>query len=322
MTEKAVEAFKIKKKYPKSEYFALNGITFTLNAGRILSILGPNGAGKTTLIKILTTQLKKTSGKAKIFGYDLDYQVNKIRPLIGYVGHNAGSSLYIELTGRQNLIYFAGLYGISRKEAFQKISELERYFNVNFLDIKVCYYSWGMRQIVSIMRSLLHDPAIIFLDEPTAGLDIFNSMKLREMIKQYSKMKEKTVVIATHNLYEAEILSDEVIILNKGVLIEHDVIEKIKDKIGYTIFKIKTISNYTNKIIDKLKNENVFLEVLAKENNEIVAYIEKKRKLECLKIIALKLDDLSKYILDFKVVEPSLEDVLKKLLKGEYSLWL
>lgn len=211
----------------KKQFQALKGISFQVNKGEIFGLLGPNGAGKTTTIKILTTLLAPTTGEAKVLGYDAFGEEKKIRPHINFIfGGELG--VYRRLSGRDNLIYFADLYRISKEIMNQRIEELLKLVGLSEkADFKVETYSKGMIQRLQIARGLINDPEVIFLDEPTIGLDPTGAKELREIIKKLSN-KGKTILLTTHYMYEADELCDRIAIIDNGQIIALDTPENLK----------------------------------------------------------------------------------------------
>ncbi len=197
---------------------AVQGITFSVQAGEIFGILGQNGAGKTTTIKMLITLLAPTKGTCKVMGYDCFGQEKKIRPRINFIfGGEYG--VYRRLSARDNLRYFANLYKMDVKEREQRIEELLKLVDLTErADDLVETYSKGMTQRVQIARGLINNPEVIFMDEPTVGLDPLGARMLRDVIR---KLKEdgKTVILTTHYMPEAEELCDHMIILKKGKIV-------------------------------------------------------------------------------------------------------
>lgn len=197
---------------------AVRGITFSVEKGEIFGLLGQNGAGKTTTIKILTTLLAPTSGICKVFGYDTFGQEAKIRNRINFIfGGEMG--VYRRLSARDNLRYFANLYRLNPKEREMRIdSILELVELTDSADRLVETYSKGMTQRLQIARGLINNPDILFMDEPTVGLDPLGAHTLRGIIR---KLKEegRTVLLTTHYLPEAEELCDRMVIINQGKII-------------------------------------------------------------------------------------------------------
>ena len=205
----------IRKTYKKQ--VALNGVNFDLKKGEIHSLLGPNGAGKTTLIKIMATLLIKDSGTVNVLGYDLDTQENEIKHVLGYVGQDTERSAYARLTVRENLRFFGSLRGLSKDYIDEQIAKLGNYFDFNGnIDKQFNALSGGQKQASVIMRALLHDPPVIFLDEPTKGLDVIIAKRIRDFLKDYSQKEGKSLLLTSHIMSEVEELSDRVSLINKG----------------------------------------------------------------------------------------------------------
>ncbi|MET3559103.1 ABC-2 type transport system ATP-binding protein [Streptococcus rupicaprae] len=197
---------------------AVKEVSFDVKRGEIFGLLGQNGAGKSTIIKILSTMLLPTSGQVSILGYDVFKDEAKIRERINFV-FGGERSLYYRLTAEDNLFYFADLYKISRKEQRPLVSELLDLVGLGKVaNRRVETFSKGMKQRLQIARALLNDPEIIFLDEPSIGLDPVGAMELRQLIKEMAA-RGKTVLLTTHYMAEAEELCDRIAIINKGQLI-------------------------------------------------------------------------------------------------------
>ena len=206
---------KVFKKSRNSETVAVEGVSLTVPTGSVLAILGPNGAGKTTLLRILAGLVLPSVGTAQICGLDVIQEEGRARGLVG-VSLGDDRSLYWRLSGRRNLDFFAALHGLSRGEARQRIDELGNLLEIP-LDQSVQANSSGIRQRILIARALLHDPSVLLLDEPTKSLDPASAQGLRSFIRErLARDFGKTVVIATHNLPEAELLGDEIAIMKRG----------------------------------------------------------------------------------------------------------
>jgi len=208
---------------------ALDNVNLKVSKGELFGLLGPNGAGKTTLIKILCTLLFPTSGKAYVNGYDVLKDASKIREIIN-VASGGETPGYGILTVKENLWFFSQLYGIPNRIAKERIDEL-----LEIVDLKdkanerLNKLSSGMKQKLNIARSLLNDPQILFLDEPTLGLDVISAHQIREYIKFWIKEKEnRTIFLTTHYMAEAEELCDRVAIINEGEIIVCDTPENLK----------------------------------------------------------------------------------------------
>lgn len=195
---------------------ALEDVTFSLARGSTLAVLGPNGAGKTTLLKIIATLILPEKGTVRINGLYLDKNEEQIKSSIGLVA-SSERSFYQRLTGRQNLEFFAAMYGLDGKQALERTGELFRLFKVDYQDKRFDFYSAGMRQKFGLMRALLHDPAVLLLDEPTKSLDHAAACDFRCFIKEcLVKKQNKTVLFTTHHMDEATDFADLFMVLRRG----------------------------------------------------------------------------------------------------------
>ena len=196
---------------------ALRSVSLQVPRGSVFGILGPNGAGKTTLFKILGTLILPTSGKVEVLGMDVAREASKVKRVLTYVVAEE-RSLYWRISGRQNLEYFATLYGIPRAAARRRIAELLELLDLgDAADRRVMSYSTGMKQKLALARGLLPDPEVLLLDEPTRSLDPMASMSLWRFIREELVAKRgKTVLVATHNMDEARRQCDRVAILHQG----------------------------------------------------------------------------------------------------------
>ena len=206
---------------------AVRGISFTVSKGEIFGLLGQNGAGKTTTIKMLTTLLAPTSGVCKVFGYDGFGQEKQIRRRINFIfGGEMG--VYRRLSGRDNLRYFANLYLLGTETRERRINEiLELVELTDAADRLAETYSKGMIQRLQIARGLINDPEILFMDEPTVGLDPLGARMLRDIIRKL-RDEGKTVLLTTHYLPEAEELCDRMVILDHGEIVARGTPAEIK----------------------------------------------------------------------------------------------
>lgn len=208
---------------------ALKAISFTIKKGEIFGLLGPNGAGKTTTIKILTTLLAPSSGEARVLGYNCFGNENKIRPKINFI-FGGERSLYWRLSAYDNLQYFGDLYKIPSKILKDRIPILISLVGLDGREHeRVESYSKGMKQRLQIARGLINDPEILFLDEPTIGLDPVGAKDLRNIILSL-KSQNKTILLTTHYMYEADELCDRIAIINQGELLDLDTSLNLKKK--------------------------------------------------------------------------------------------
>ncbi|HTZ62064.1 MAG TPA: ABC transporter ATP-binding protein [Thermoplasmata archaeon] len=210
---------------------ALRGVDLAVEAGAIFGLLGPNGAGKTTLVKILSTLLLPTSGMARVLGHDVVEDTAWLRPRIGLVlGGERG--LYNRINARDNLRYFADLYGIPRAEREARIDEvLARVDLVAAADRRVEEFSRGMKQKLHIARGILHRPQVLFLDEPTIGLDPKSARETRKLVRSLVA-DGVTILLTTHYMFEAEELCPEIAVLSKGRIVARDTVAGLRQLVG------------------------------------------------------------------------------------------
>jgi len=205
---------------------AVNGISFTVQPGEIFGFLGPNGAGKTTTIRILTWRLRPTSGSAKVMGCDVVEQRQQLKPLIGVVFES--QNIYERLSGRENLRFSARLYRVNKRRV-EEVLEQVGLFEKARQPVKD--YSNGMKQRLVIARALLHKPRVLFLDEPTRGLDPNIAREIRDLIAGLAQ-EGKTVLLTTHYMEEADRLSNRIAIIDQGDIVAMDTPEKLKEAHG------------------------------------------------------------------------------------------
>jgi ABC-2 type transport system ATP-binding protein len=196
--------------------------------GEIYGFLGPNGAGKTTAIRMLCTLLSPTSGSASVDGYDVVQQANEVRKRIGLVSEKL--IMYPRLTALENLTFFGSLYGLEKGELRRKSEELIEMVKLTpFKDKLVGGFSSGMKQRINVIRGILHDPDILFLDEPTTGLDPQSTRFVRDLVKEL-RQRGHTIVLTTHIMEEADELSDRVCIIDHGKIMAVDTPQALKDR--------------------------------------------------------------------------------------------
>jgi len=231
-----------KERQIRKELIALEDVSLNVERGELFGLLGPNGAGKTTLIKILTTLLAPTSGLARVAGHDVIKNPDMVRPRINMVS-GGESSGYGLLTVRENLWMFSQFYGLPSKEANERIVELLKLVGLeDRIHTKSSDLSTGLRQKMNIVRGFLTDPDVLFLDEPTLGLDVGASRDVRKLIRGWLDANEsRTLLLTTHYMVEAEELCDRVAIINKGRVLACDTPTNLKrDLHRDAIFEIET----------------------------------------------------------------------------------
>ncbi|MFQ5771063.1 MAG: ABC transporter ATP-binding protein [bacterium] len=195
---------------------AVAGITFTCQPGRIFSLLGPNGAGKTTTLRMIATMLQPTSGSIKVAGFDVVAQPQEVRRRLGFL--TGTTKLYDRLTPNELVKYYGDLHGMTKALYLKRREEIFSRLGMHeFANRRIAKLSSGMRQKVSIARTIIHDPAIVVFDEPTAGLDVITARSIIQLIRDM-RDQGKTVIFSTHIMGEVSLLSDDLAIIHKGKL--------------------------------------------------------------------------------------------------------
>lgn len=198
---------------------AVEKVSLDIQPGEFFGLLGPNGAGKTTLIKLLCCLVLPTSGNASVFGNDIRKKEQAVKKLVGMVSSEE-RSFFWRLTGRENLQFYASLYHLSRQQSRERINELLEVVGLDKeADVRFQIYSTGMRQKLAIIRGLLSEPKVLFVDEPTRSLDPISAQSVRAFLKEKATIEKKTIILATHNLTEAEQLCDRLAIMDHGRVI-------------------------------------------------------------------------------------------------------
>jgi ABC-2 type transport system ATP-binding protein len=304
-----------KEQQERKELVALEDVNLTVERGELFGLLGPNGAGKTTLIKILTTLLAPTSGWARVATHDVNLTPHLVRPRINMVS-GGESSGYGLLTVRENLWMFSQFYGMSSKEANDRIVALLTTVGLqDRLHTKSSDLSTGLRQKMNIVRGFLTDPEVLFLDEPTLGLDVGASRDVRKLIREWMDAdKNRAILLTTHYMVEAEELCDRVAIINKGRVLACDTPANLKRNLQRdAIFEIET--SPLNGLSDKI------LEQQPEVRKAALTQTESGTKLELILVeesaLASVINILSQKhvkVLRLTKREPTLEDVFMNLV--------
>ncbi len=298
----------------KRETLAVDHISFSVQRGELFGLVGPNGAGKTTTIKMLTTLLMPTSGSASILGLDVAKNPMEVRKKIGLIlGGERG--LYGRITGRQNLRYFADLYGVPIHNKDRRIKELLEMVGLqDKADVRVEDYSRGMKQKLHIAKGLIHDPEIIFMDEPTIGLDPQASRDTREFIKEMV-LHGKTLLLTTHYMFEADELCRRMGVITRGKIVALDTPQGLKRLVRDTsVIEVEGFG-LTDQDVEALRKLDGVKTVSPTMNAEKqVLRIQVCDVGELLAPVAGILQDRN--ILSTKVKEPTLEDAYLCLVEG------
>ena len=209
---------------------AVDGMTFHVKQGEVFGLLGPNGAGKTTTVRLLNGVLPPSGGTARVFGLDPSIDGQRIRVQTGVLTETP--ALYERLSARENLEFFGTLAGIPAEKLSQRVLDILSFFGLqNRVDDKVETYSKGMKQRLALARALIHEPPLLFLDEPTSGLDPEAAQQVNELIASLSQRSGQTILLATHNLLEAQRLCDRVAVMNKGRILAMGSLKELTRKL-------------------------------------------------------------------------------------------
>ena len=296
------------------EVVAVEDVSFSIHNGELFGLLGPNGAGKTTTVKMLATLLIPTSGKASILGLDVVKCADKVRPKIGFIfGGERG--LYWRLSGLDNLRYFASLYHVDADTAKKRIPELLELVGLTGREKeKVEGYSRGMRQRLHIARALLHDPEVLFLDEPTIGLDPVGARELRMTVRQLQSAK-KTILLTTHYMFEADALCQRIAVINKGRIVALDTPGNIKKTVQDLAVVEVELFGIQPERVEKIGNLP-FVDSLAIENRDQrqILLVHTPKGPEAIPMLVEELQGIK--IGKIVTREPTLEDAYVRLVGG------
>ncbi len=308
------------KKAEQKELVALQDVNLQIPTGELFGLLGPNGAGKTTLIKILTTLLAPSTGSARVAGMDVSKNPEAVRQRINMVSGGEASG-YGLLTVRENLWMFAQFYGIPSKEANARIKKLLEIVGIaDRANTRSSNLSTGLRQKMNIVRGFMTDPQVLFLDEPTLGLDVGAARDVRNFIKSWmNDDPQRTLLLTTHYLVEAEELCDRVAIINKGRVLACDTPAALKQLVQKdAIFEIhlESSSPMDSSVFSTIKCvKSVHLRPV---NNHTVMDLMLEEEAAVAQVIA-RLTDQSARILSLQKREPTLEDVFVKLVGAHFE---
>lgn len=287
---------------------ALHEVNLHVEPGSILALIGPNGAGKTTLIRILTTLLRPTSGTAVVAGFDVMTQSAEVRRRIGMAGQYV--AVDHELTGRENLVLFARLLGLSRANARARATELLAEFGLtDAAERRVGTYSGGMRRRLDLAASVIARPEVLFLDEPTEGLDPASRIVLWEVVRRYAA-QGTTIFLTTHYLEEADELADRIVLIDRGRITADGTSADLKQRVGGYAVAITTRSVEDGATAEQALRAQGFRFASAKDSTLLYVPIDASVELLAL---AQHLSASGAHITDIRVDTPSLDDVFLAL---------
>jgi ABC-2 type transport system ATP-binding protein len=299
-----------------AEFVALDGVDVDVRPGELFGLLGSNGAGKTTLIKILTTLLAPTSGVAQVDGLDVVTQAETIRPRINMVSGGETSG-YGVLTVRENLWLFSQLYGVPRKQARCRIETLLAAVGLSDkADTRITHLSTGLRQRMNFCRGFVTDPKILFLDEPTLGLDVTSARTIRQFVRGWmDERSERTLVLTTHYLAEADELCDRIAVIDKGRVLACDTPANLKRRVQrYPIFELSLSLTPGGNGWHELGRLPCVHQYSAAESAESVAVKVALEEEGAVAAVVQEVISGGSRLLALKKVEPTLEDVFVELV--------
>ncbi len=282
------------------DFVAVDGVSLSLQAGQVLAVLGPNGAGKTTTVRMLTSILTPTRGRARVAGFDVVTQADRVRASVGVLTEHHG--LYGRMNSQEYLLFFAQLYGLGRVVAQPRIDELlERFGLASAGRKRLGEYSKGMRQKLALVRALIHEPPVLLLDEPTSAMDPESARVVRDAIHSL-KSERRAILLCTHNLAEAEELADQIAIIRRGRIIFYDSPANLKHQLlGPLEFEArlaasvngwapalpagtelleKTERSLRFRVQEPLQANPVLLRQMLEQHLEVVSFSEVPRSLE------------------------------------------
>jgi ABC-2 type transport system ATP-binding protein len=293
---------------------AVDGLSFEVEAGEIFGLLGPNGSGKTTTIRMLSCLIAPTEGQASVGGHDIRRDPLMVREIVGVLTENP--SLYERLTAYENMEFFARAYGVADEAArAARIREVLEFFELwERRGDRVGTYSKGMKQKLAIARAIVHSPEVLFLDEPTAGLDPKASKDIRDMMERLSRQEKHTILLCTHNLEDAERLCRHVMIINKGKSIVAGTTEELRRKIAGPPKLEVGLINVTEMIVRAAEaSEHVrAVEVNGANTKLMIDVDDPDGSIPC---VVKRIVDTGGLVRSVQLVEPSLEEAYLKLVK-------
>jgi ABC-2 type transport system ATP-binding protein len=297
------------------EIEAVRGVSFGIEKGELFGLLGPNGAGKTTTIKMLITLLIPTSGTGRVLGYDVVKDAREVRKRIGYVfGGERG--VYERLSGYDNLRYFAELYGVPGRVQKQRIEELLELVGLKGREQERAEgYSRGMKQRLHVARGLLHDPEVLFLDEPTLGLDPVGARELRATIASLTDAG-KTILLTTHYMFEADALCDRIAVIARGKILAEGTPRDLKRGVAQGSIVEVEVYGVADETIESMRGLDGVLAVSVEERDQAqVLVVQTKADVELTHAILGHLNGANVGRISRR--EPTLEDAYVALVTEE-----
>jgi ABC-2 type transport system ATP-binding protein len=297
---------------------AVEKVSLDIQPGEFFGLLGPNGAGKTTLFKLLCCLVLPTSGTASVFGNDVLKKEQAVKRLVGLVSSEE-RSFYWRLTGRENLQFYASLYHLPRQQSRQRIDELLKVVGLDKeADVRFQTYSTGMRQKMAIIRGLLSEPKVLFVDEPTRSLDPVSAQSVRAFLKEKVVVEKKTVVLATHNLTEAEQLCDRLAIMDHGRVIALGSVKELR-----AVFQTHEecrleVRNFPEAVLAQLEHIDGVLgcKLTRNSNERLILELKISNREQVLPHLLQIIIDNGAEVYDCRLQELPLEEIFTHALKS------
>lgn len=286
---------------------AVRDVTFSIEEGSILALLGPNGAGKTTTVRMLSSILRPTTGVARVDGLDVVKEARRVRSLVGHLTEFPG--LYLRMTSLDYLDFFGELHGMTRPRRLARAQDLLEQFGLtDSIKMRLGEYSKGMRQKVALIRALLHEPRAIFLDEPTSAMDPLSAKQVRDAIALLRRSNQ-TVLICTHNLFEAETLADRIAVIRQGRLLAAGTVEELKARfLGPSIMQVRLAAPLGTSWPDLDGNMQVM------EHTDLYLRYTTRSPEVTNPLLLHKLNEINGQVLTLSEMPRSLEQVYLKLM--------
>lgn len=292
------------------DFVAVQDVNLSVHPGEVLALLGPNGAGKTTTVRMLTSILEPTQGTATVAGYDVVTQPELVRASVGILTESHG--LYLRMKGYEYLDFFGRLSGLDKSERRANAERLAARFDLlGSLDRRLGEYSKGMRQKLSLVRAMMHDPTVLLLDEPTSAMDPHSARQVRDAIHELQR-DGRTVIVCTHNLPEAEELSDRIAIIRRGEIIAKGTSAELKHRLlGYPLMELRLVDNL-NGLVENLSG---LVEVESFGENWLRYRTENPREMNPVIVRQLASDGVQ--VVTLSEVPQSLESVYLNVVGNE-----
>ena len=283
---------------------AVNHITLSVGEGEIFGFLGPNGAGKTTAVKMLCTILNPTSGSAKVCGYDIVRQRDQVRECLGIVFQDRAIDTF--LTGKENLDFHARMYHLDKPTRQERVAEVLTLLDLKGKeDMKISDCSGGTQRRFEVARGFLNHPKVLFLDEPTLGMDVQARRNLWDYIKLLNEKEGVTIILTTHYMEEADYLCHRVAIIDLGRIVAMDTPEKLKRTVGLNLISLQIAQNSSGSLVDSLKQLSWIKEIEARDDSLQLSVDGGEERIPELIDFA---DNHGLAILSIRLYKPSLED--------------